>query len=844
MLLVFVSLVAAGTGAAQYCPAGGKSVSADVIALDQAFMLNRLGAAMPQGMVFALKSDVVDKATQTSCSTMTCQPGQVQLRADKRPRPMVLRVNQNQCLSIRLTNLLAAQPTSPLQPVTRAVSLHVNGMEVVSTIADDGSFVAANASSLTTPSATVSLTYNLFAREQGSFLLYSMGSSFGIDSQGGQITDGLFGTVTVEPPQAEYYRSQVTRDDLLLAVDPTKGSGGFTPDGQPIINYQAVYPKGNPQAGQPILRMVGTDGVTYHTDLTAIITGPNAGRFPDSEQGPEFNPIPASPDRREPFREFTIHYHEVITAAQAFSDFYVNSDGSPGMSYTLTPGQDNFAINYGTGGIGAEVLANRIGVGPMWNCTDCRFEEFFLASWAVGDPAMVVDKAANFPAGQAAVTNPNGPLPTSLQQMAAYAAWAVLNGKTGAPPLPAQPAPGAKATEVFFPDDPSNVYHSYLQDHVEFRVLHAGSNLTHIHHQHAHQWMHTPNDPDSSYLDSQLISPGQAYTLQIDYNGGGNRNQTFGDSIFHCHFYPHFAAGMWSLWRVHDVFEGGTQLSNGVPVSGARALPDGEIATGAPIPALVPLPTKAMAPVPAKVQIVPVIDPKVPGQVDGYAAKVSNQCDRMDGKNTGTCTNPGYPFFVPGVAGHRAPAPPLDFAPALTVTGAPITKNGKQVYLDGGLARHVILSGTESIERHNQWDFTKEDSVLTAVEVPERGILSVEIYAMAYSGTRNHPSYLPESGKPATFITNGLPRDLAGAPFADPAVDDQGKPAGNTVRRYKAADIQTDVVFNKKRHYPQRRFLTLWSDVKPTVAGSTAPEPFFSEPIVNRTLSVLADPGA
>jgi hypothetical protein len=339
--------------------------------------------------------------------------------------------------------------------------------------------------------------------------------------------------------------------------------------------------------------------------------------------------------------------------------------------------------------------------------------------------------------------------------------------------------------------------------------------------------MHTPNDPNSSYLDSQLISPGQAYTLEIDYNGGGNRNQTLGDSIFHCHFYPHFAAGMWSLWRVHDVFEGGTPLSNGVPVSGGRALPDGEIASGAPIPAIVPLPTKAMAPIPAKVQIVPVMDPKVPSQLDGYAAQVTNQCDRMDGKNIGTCTNPGFPFFVPGVAGHRAPAPPLDFAPALTASGTPITKNGQQVYLDGGLARHVILSGTESIERHNQWDFTKEDQTLTAVEVPEDGT-SVEKAAMAYNGTRNHPSYMPD-GQSGTFITNGLPRGpQPGAPFADPAVDDQGQPTGTTVRRYKAADIQTDVVFNKKGwHYPQQRFLTLWSDVKPTVAGTAAPEPFF-----------------
>ena len=56
---------------------------------------------------------------------------------------------------------------------------------------------------------------------------------------------------------------------------------------------------------------------------------------------------------------------------------------------------------------------------------------------------------------------------------------------------------------------------------------------------------------------------------------------------------------MWELWRAHDVFEAGTVLdANGIPVAGARALPDGEITAGTPTPALVPLPTLAMAPMP------------------------------------------------------------------------------------------------------------------------------------------------------------------------------------------------------------------------------------------------------
>ena len=87
---------------------------------------------------------------------------------------------------------------------------------------------------------------------------------------------------------------------------------------------------------------------------------------------------------------------------------------------------------------------------------------------------------------------------------------------------------------------------------------------------------------DSQYLDSQLIIPGAAYTLDIVYNGSGNRNLTVGDSIFHCHFYPHFAQGMWSLWRSHDVFEAGTRLDNdGRPVTRVTSC-DGKDRPGLP----------------------------------------------------------------------------------------------------------------------------------------------------------------------------------------------------------------------------------------------------------------------
>jgi hypothetical protein len=848
-LLLVVLFVPAAFG--QACNANDPT--ADVVALDQPFTLNRLGAMVPSGMIYALKRDVVPSncydsggdCTASGAPPFTLTAGQVQLRRDKRPRPLVLRVNEGQCLIITLSNMLPNPPAPapdvvpPNVPASRAVSIHVQGLELQDNIVDDGSFVGSNNNSLVNPGH--SITYKFVAAREGSFLMYSMGANFDQATVGGTFmgssTNGMFGTVTVEPKGGEYYRSQVTREELLKYA--TKKSGGnpvFTPvsgggagavvGGQPEIDYQARYPVGHARACAPVLRMVATPQVvsggvckpllgappeTFYGDLTAIITGPNAGNF--TSNGPSFNPISASPDRRQPFREFTIHYHELNNVTQAFNAFdgLPNCPGGPagqnaGMGGVLTPGSDLFAINYGTGGISAEILANRLGVGPQKDCVDCKFEEFFLSAWTVGDPAEVTDVLAN----------------------------AELSCPGVAPQHP---------TKVLFPDDPSNVYHSYLNDHVKFRILHAGADLTHVHHQHAHQWLHSPNDNDSTYLDSQMISPGSSYTLEIDYHGSGNRNRTIGDSIFHCHFYPHFAAGMWSMWRVHDVFEEGTQLDgNGVPVLNARATPDGELTRGAPIPGLVPVPTLVMAPLPSYTHLdatgkraifggtcsgnavdgIPVVGGCTNGQTLEGTATANNQFVK-----TAKLLNPGYPFFISGIAGSRPPHPPLDFACEEISPGVCKTVLGQPVLLDGGLPRHVIVTGTVADEHHNVWDFTKNNPTFDAVRLPEDGTPE-EKAAMKYHGTLNHSSFTP-SGVAGLFRTNGLPRGPQhGAPYADPAVHLDGTTAGSRVVRYKAADIQTDVVFNKVGwHYPQQRFITLWQDVQPTLNGGTLAQPFF-----------------
>jgi hypothetical protein len=739
-----------------------RTLHADVVAFDQVFFWNRLGAIQPQGMMYALRRDVMP----ISGSELT--PGNVRLRPGKRPRPIVLRMNVGDCLEIAFENLLASTRRDEEQPATRWASIHVVGMQI-QTIADDGSYVGSNASSLVPVGG--STTYLLVAPDhEGEHVMYSAGATNGGEGDSGSASAGLFGAVIVEPAGSHWYRSQVTRVEFDQLVTYVSGSTGY-----PVFDYETTD-----GAGIPILNMLdtGTNEILY-TDLTAIITGSAAssGGFFASNA---FAPNVTYPNRNQPFREFVILYHDEIGAVQAFPQFE-----DPVLKHTLQGGRDGFAINYGTGGIGAEILANRLGVGPMWNCTECKFEEFFLSAWAVGDPAMIVDVPANAPC-MVSTSSPNtvGQDP-NLDD-------AVDEMRQPSTP-PCDPTTGAKATKAFFPDDPSNVYHSYLRDHVRFRVLHGGSKEHHIHHLHAHQWLYTADSDKSSYLDSQALGPGSSFTAEIAYEGGGNRNLTVGDSIFHCHFYPHFAQGMWSLWRVHDVLEMGTFLDeNGRPEEGARALPDGEITAGTPIPGIIPLPGKPMAPYPGAI-----VSLDSSGQV----------------VVTGT-GNPGYPFFVPGVAGHRPPKPPLD-----TID-------------DGGLARHVIINGTYD-ESHDRLDFHKLLLSVEAVALPEAGT-AVEQAAMAFHEQSGHPTCTPDGtcdapGTSVLFATNGHPR-MPGAPYADPCPIRTTDPAYD--RLYKVADIQDDVKLNKKGwHFPQQRFSALWEDVDDFLAPFSStkkpPEPLF-----------------
>lgn len=795
-----------GSGALPQCgPAN--TVKAEVAAFEHVITFNRFGAFNPAGMVYGLKHDV--EPAWNSEAEAAALTGKIKFKSYKRARPLVLRVNEGDCLEVTFWNMLSPQPgvvqsdsrgverivpehalkeTASQKPVplprsndteypaTRRASMHVNGLDY-DNIASDGANVGRNPSSLVQPGKKT--VYRWYAKKEGGYFLYSTGALAGGEGDGGQLGLGMFGSVNVQPRGSMWYRSQTTHAQLSDAARQADGS----------VDYAKIdYAKLAILDGQNNIR---------HSDLNAVVYMPkNSGNQEVLEACNKRSPASSC---GLSFREFTSIFHDENKVFQAF--YELSDEDNP-----VSKIGDGMAINYGSAGMGATVLANRKGIGPAKDCIECKFEEFFLSSWANGDPAMILRRDAN-----------------------------------------------GKGVEALYPDDPSNVHHSYLGDPVRFRNMHAGPKETHVFHLHAHQWLQDQHDPNASYLDSQTVSPGSVFSYEIQYGGAGNRNFTVGDSIFHCHLYPHFAAGMWELWRNHDSFEDGMPGEYDKvksPNARLRNLPDGEIEGGTPNVAIVPIPGRALAPLPSE-------------------------------------KFRGYPFYIAAEKGHRPPQPPMDLA---------LADDGLE--LNGGLPRHTIRKATE--KKHDlgnaqqvqallkakgdaeegqvqeyiakrTWKLNRDPAQLAfhreletaEVRIIANGITPEEQTAMDFhSGKltldfwgnvvggqdRQVPQSWNAGGMPAPrwtgkgyasknaavpagtlpnmdadtqFVINGL-REQPGAPFADPC------PVDAPLRKYKAAYIQFDMTVNKYGwHDPQARMPVLEEDMAATLDRTRQPEPLF-----------------
>lgn len=785
-------------------------VHADVVAINQPIVYNRFGSLNPWGMVYALREDLADP---------TAQAGEARLKPDRRPRPLILRVAEGDELRIRFQNLLAdvqrvdgkaicegsggggaeagagaetegaveeqrhfTVPQPPDDPCTRRAGIAIVGMTPL-----DGGDPLQTGLREPLPGDPV-IEYRFRAGKAGSHFFSSLGAVAGGEGDGGSLTHGLFGMVIVEPSGSRFYRSQVSHEDMQCARGEVAGSDCLSDPGDAFLDYEAS------RNGKPLLNMLraradgGFDIV--HGDLTAIVVDDSAARMGQ----------PASLESRSgnlAWREFAIMFHDELKTVH-HPDFGVlnaptesASEAEKARHSQMVGTRDGFGINYGASGMGTLLIANRLGKGPARDCVNCAYEEFFLGSWANGDPALLAD----------------------------------------------------------YKDDPSNVYHSYLGDRVKFHNVHAGPKETHVFHLHAHQWLSQTAAPGSAskgeYLDSQTVAPFQSFNYEIYYAGTGNRNLTPGDSIFHCHLYPHFAQGMWGLWRVHEVLEDGART---LPdVGGAWTFADGrgwgynaaahagpgtnretgEHGAGTPIPALVPLPGQAMPPAPTYANSPPVL------REDGSTAPVM----------------PGYPFYIAGKAGYRAPQAPRDLAE------------------DAGLPRHVAekpaactagINGCARIvpslaQALDQGDMTFDIKKVKLTILPDAGD-TFEVAAMNWHAGRSAGAdpWNPDtpgqpfqvtrmvdayrSGIAGKFAVNGL-EAAPGAPFANPCPMRPGqgghwapglKSLATGLRRYDVSAVELDLVVNQYGwHDKQARINVLSSDVPEYENRRRAADPFF-----------------
>ena len=222
-----------------------RTIRAHVVAIDQPYLWNRLGASQPNAMVYALARDVVptdyDPYTgKTPRRSRSTRPARSASAKTSGLGPSCSRRRGRPARS-DLHNLLAPKPsasTASTASETRYAGFHVMGLELYDSIDSDSSWVGVNPpvkpsetqpnpvdpinqpggipGSVCAPGETKVYTY--YAKAEGTFLVHSFSDDMPLPNLYSHIQTGLFGVVNVQPEAAEFYRSQVTRQALYQAT--------------------------------------------------------------------------------------------------------------------------------------------------------------------------------------------------------------------------------------------------------------------------------------------------------------------------------------------------------------------------------------------------------------------------------------------------------------------------------------------------------------------------------------------------------------------------------------------------------------------------------------------------
>lgn len=286
------------------------------------------------------------------------------------------------------------------------------------------------------------------------------------------------------------------------------------------------------------------------------------------------------------------------------------------------------------------------------------------------------------------------------------------------------------------------ILRAYVGDPAKIRLIHGGIKETHVFHLHNHQWRLEGENPNSTIIDSISLSPQECYTLDI-LHGAGSLNGMIGDAIFHCHLYPHFHEGMWTLWRIYDRLEDGTGM----------------------------LPDKTRIP-----PLMPLKDRKAPPK--------KNNC------------HPGYPGFINGTFGEPPLQPPLgilnldggnkidptdleranfvrDFEPgALYTDTCPCHTDGKCGYPDNGQNSQVkvfeiaLVQAKVTYNRYG-WHDPQGRFFVLREELERHGGLDAYIEKVEHCKLRVEPLVIRANAGDCIEIrlTNLLPEYLEASPF-------------------------------------------------------------------------------
>ena len=773
---VLVVLLAAPTvlmpaGAASAAPAApsglcGPSSTADrhydVVAASIDIPFNRWGDHNENGQVFVLASDEAamvnwyvplgrDGSGNPDPNLDPAGAGNRRLR----PRPLILRANAGECISVTLTNHLNQTPSEDLTQRPR-VSLSVNGASY-DPLTSDGGHVGYN------PDATVGAgegTKTYWWRVpamEGVFFFRDQANAAGSEADGGSQAHGLYGALAVEPA-GSYWLDNVS--------------------GRPLYTSKL-------------------SGESYRDAIIVPASGPA-------------------------FRESVV----------------ISQDEFPGFAPRSAAVAIGLGFAYGSEPLDARSTERN-------RCADCVGEETWLSSWVYGDPALVKlgsGKGPWFP-----TWHPDFPGNNGVQVPGRVVDQEDCGLERNAPAL------GSSCWV-------SNVLHSNNGDPTKVRFLHVGPKETHVFHLHAHQWLTDPQDvgasgntpgqpddahkPDSMTIDSQTYGPGEGFTADLLF-GAGSKPGTAGDSIFHCHLYPHFADGFWYLLRVHDVYEGGTGITpDAIRVARVAPLPD---RTGLPAPT----------------EFAPGYPRAIPGVIGWRAPQPVNSIFEPNGAIdiAGTVAREDLSPAVREVAGRGLRAELLDAVQtistnatggSLTLTFAgqstgPLPYNASAAAIEGALEALGAIEGatvTGSGTPASPWRvlldlWTKTPSLaitanaasLTGVSstvtiTPSAGFSPTDAVQVQLMYQLAIERYVTRSKYDPTYVPGAVPAagktPLPGAPYTDPCA------AGAREITYNVSVIQLDVLYNDDGwHDTQGRILVLDEDVDAVLSGAKAPEPLF-----------------